>query len=118
MDSAITRDELVSQIDALKLQLSTVQQVVDAHDAIDALQTDPSRLFNCRLAAKFGFHKVDEFLDQLTEQDLLEWKAVAMIDGWFGDVDEEPEPVAPQPTRRTDGMMTPDEALKHFQRVG
>lgn len=35
-----------------------------------------------RLAAKFGVLKVDQLVDSLTKRELIEWKAVAVLDGW------------------------------------
>ena len=36
-----------------------------------------------RLAAKLGILNVDELADSLTQRQRLEWKAVAILDGWY-----------------------------------
>jgi hypothetical protein len=46
------------------------------------LQAERSRLFLCRLAAKLGHVNVDAMANTLTPDQVKEWQAVALIDGW------------------------------------
>lgn len=42
----------------------------------------PRRLFQARLAVKLGVPNIDALADSLTDEQVLEWQAVALIDGW------------------------------------
>ena len=58
---------------------------VEPDEALELFSRSPERLFLCRLAAKFGVPNVDVFADSLTDEQLKEWKAVALLDGWYQD---------------------------------
>lgn len=85
---------------------------IDTTEAMEAFTDDPDRLLLCRLAYKFGVSKADVFADSLTDEDLRQMKAVAMLDGWFdneqwtaaADIIEEHLP------EKKTGFMTPEQA--------
>ena len=49
---------------------------------VKQLQRCPDRLFQLRLAAKLGVPDADTIANALSPSQLLEWQALAVIDGW------------------------------------
>lgn len=47
-----------------------------------ALRGCPQRLFQFRLAQRFGRIDVDEFIDEITPQQYRQWWAFAIAEGW------------------------------------
>ena len=91
---------------------------VEPEEALKLFDANPERLFMCRLAGKFNVPNVDVFSDSLTDDQLREWKAVALLDGWFdseqwvNSIQTLDEQLAiPKP-----GMMTPEQAEAFLQK--
>ena len=92
---------------------------VHPEEALKLFDADPERLFMARLAGKFGVPNVDVFADSLTDDQLREWKAVALLDGWFdsdqwvNSIETLDAQLKPEPKGR---MMTPQQAQSTLKR--
>jgi hypothetical protein len=107
--------ELIYQV----MVINGFMEEVQIDDALADLEKIPDRLLLCRLADRWNIPQVDTLADSLSDEQLAEWKTVALLDGWFEDsrwrqgaeiltnhLNEAPQ--------SQEGFLTPDQAFNHF----
>jgi len=118
----LTRDDLADSVETLKTQLDELKSLLEAHDTLTKLEADSDRLLLLRIATRLNFPTVQQLTDHLTDQEIMELKALAVLDNWFGTIEtaiqQPPKPRQAQKPQRAAGMLTPDEALRHFEKAG